>query len=94
MLGWWWRQICGAHPCSVCRHRLNEGETFYTPRNPDDEQVAMIEQLFRVDPLAEFAVCQRCMNCVEFNTWLAWQQVDRDERERTEEKAIWRKQGF
>src|SRR5437762_46680 len=57
MFGWWWQQVVGTYRCSVCGRAIHDGDNYYTPRNPDDEQIVTIERLFRVDPLPSSTTC-------------------------------------
>ena len=94
MNGWWWSDGVGGFPCTVCGRELVEGEVYYTPREPDDEQIAMLEQLFGGDPLADFAACEQCVRFNPFDWWLDEQWESRFDVEVADSTHNWLKEGF
>lgn len=86
--------MIGEYRCNVCGRTIHEGDNWYMPRSPSDEQITVLEALYRVNAFDEFTVCEDCMGHSEFGTWLEWHVGDTISEGTCWRSHDWTKEGF
>ena len=96
--GWWWKLVSDFEnlelSCTVCGRIFAQSDAFYTARNPDEEQVELVQSLFSVDIFCDFDVCHGCVADTPFDWWLEERWEERHKLHCERAPHDWMREGF
>lgn len=92
--GWFYQDMTTPYACSRCGGIIEEGKLYFCPAAPTDEEIVLMERLFRMD-WAELAFCEACTRYEDFFLWLEARADEQQKARREDEQRMdWKRLGF